>query len=358
MFLVFSICVLYALYGLLIFFEDVIPTNHKKLIYWGTCILLIIMAGTREVGIDPDSENYEFSFLNPYSDNAFDAIEFTYVYIALAFNTFTNDVHSLFLVYALLGVFLKFVAFKRYGDTWLLITFMYLCFYYQLHETCQIRAGVLSACMLMAVPCVAEGHRWIAFLWLVAGTCFHFSGIALLPILFLGNKPLGRRWKMVLALSVPISYAIAGLNLGLGVAAELPYIGDKIAIYTEIEEKGKLGISSLDLFGPLHLLVVALFYYLLFWADVITEKSRYFPIMMKILAIALFSYALFSFIPALGERLGSLYRTISIVLFPTMIYTVRPKWFGYLLILAVAFILINFSLRNMYGVTFILPPVK
>ena len=119
---------LFALYGLLIFFEDVIPTNHKKLIYWGTCILLIIMAGTREVGIDPDSENYEFSFLNPYSDNAFDAIEFTYVYIALAFNTFTNDVHSLFLVYALLGVLLKFVAVKRYGDTLLLMTCIYICF--------------------------------------------------------------------------------------------------------------------------------------------------------------------------------------------------------------------------------------
>ena len=358
MFLVFSIFVLFALYGFLIFFEDSIPTNHKKLIYWGTCVLLIFMAGTREIGIDPDSENYEQSFLNPYNDNAFDAVEFTYVYIALALNNITNDAHSLFLVYALLGVFLKFVAFKRYSDSWLLLALMYISFYFQLHETCQIRAGVLSACMLLAVPCVAEGQRWIAFLWLVAGCCFHLSGIALLPILFFGNKPLSHTWKIVLALSVPLSYAIAGFNLGLGFTSELPYIGNKIAFYSEIEERGKISFSSLDLFGPMHLLVVGVFYYLLFWADVITEKVRFFPIMIKILALALFFYALFSFIPVLGERIGSLYRTITVVLFPALVYTLKPKWCGFALFLFVAFIMLNFSLKNMYGVTFILSPVK
>ena len=349
---------LFALFGLLIFFEDVIPSNHKKLIYWGTCVLLIIMAATREVGIDPDSENYEQTFLNPYSDTIFDAVEFTYVYLSLALNSFTSDVHFLFLVYALMGVTIKFVAFRHYSDSWLLIALSYICFYFQLHETCQIRAGVLSACMLLAVPFIAEGSRWKALLCILVGCCFHLSGIALLPLLFLGNKPLGRWWKLSLALSIPFSYAIAGFNLGLEFASEIPFIGNKISLYNELEEKGMNNFSSLDLFAPLHLMVVFLFYYLLYWADAITDKVRYFPIMLKILGMGLVFYALFSFIPALGERLGSLYRTIIVVLFPALVYTLRPKWGGYALFLMVAFILLNFSLRNMYGVTFILSPVK
>lgn len=358
MFLVVSICVLYVLYGILIFFEDYIPANHKKLIYWGTCILLIIMAGTREVGIDPDSESYEYTFLNPYSDNTLDVVEFTYILIAQAFNSFTDDVHSLFLVYALLGVSLKFLAFHHYSDSWLLIAFMYICFYYELHETCQIRAGVLSACMLLAVPCIAEGKRWIAFLWIVIGTCFHMSGVILLPLLFLGNKPLGKYWKIVLAASVPLSYVFAGFNLGLEFASEIPYIGNKIAVYNDIAEKGQLGFSSLNIFGPLHLLFVLIFYYLLFFADALTEKSRYFPLMLKILAAALVSYAVFSFIPVIGERMGSMYRAIIIVLLPTIVYTLKPKWCGVILLILITFILINFSLRDMYGVTFFLPEVK
>lgn len=358
MFLVFSVCVLYALYGLLIFFEDYIPANHKKLIYWGTCVLLIIMAGTREVGIDPDSEEYEKSFLNPYNNDVLDSLEFTYIMIAQAFNSFTNDVHPLFLVYALLGVSLKFVAFRHYTDSWLLIVFMYICFYYELHETCQIRAGVLSACMLLAVPCIAEGRRWMALLWIVIGTCFHLSGLILLPLLLLRDKPLGRYWKIVLALSIPFSYVFAGLNLGLEFASEIPHIGNKLALYSEAAEKGKVGLSSLNLFGPMHLLMVLIFYYLLFFADTLTEKCRYFPLMLKILATALVSYAVFSFIPVMGERMGSMYRTIIVVLLPTIVYTLRPKWCGVILLIFISFILFNFSLRDMYNVNLFLPEVK
>lgn len=357
MFLIFSLCVLYALYGLLIIFEDHLQPNHKKVIYWVTCILLIIMAGTREVGLDLDSEEYEKSYLNPYNDTILDRVEFTYIFIARTFNTFTRDVHPLFMVYALLGVLLKFIAFPRYSNSWLVIVFMYISFYYELHETCQIRAGVLSGCMLLAVPCIAEGQRWKAFLWIVLGTCFHMSGLILLPLLFLGNKPLGRYWKVALALSIPFSYVFAGLNLGLEIASELPYIGSKLVLYTELEEKGNVQVSALDIFGPLHLLMVMLFYYLLYFADTLTEKSRYFPLMLKILATAMVSYAVFSFIPVMADRMGSMYRAISIVLLPSIIYTLLPKWCGIILLMLISFILFNFAIRG-YGVTIFLPAVK
>jgi hypothetical protein len=316
------------------------------------------MAGTREVGLDPDSEEYETNFLNSYSELVQESVEFTYIYIAQAINIISDDVHVLFLVYAFLGVLLKFVAFRRYGDSWLLMVFMYISFYYELHETCQIRAGVLSGCMLLAVPFIADKQRWTAFFIILIGTCFHMSGIILLPLLFLGNEPLGTKWKVVLALSVPFSYIFAGFNLGLEFASELPYIGNKIAVYTSIEERGRVNVSSLNLLGPLHLFLIMIFYYLLFWADALTEKCRYFPLMMKILAAAIASYAVFSFIPAMGERMGSLYRTIIVVLYPSIIYSLQPKWAGILLLVLISFILINFSLRDMYGFTIFLPPLK
>lgn len=358
MFLVFSICVLYVLYGILIFFEDNIQRNHKNVIFWMTCLLLIIMAGTREIGIDPDSKNYEILFFNPYSDSIQDSVEFSYVFIAQTLNSITSDVHSLFIVYALLGVLLKFIAFRHYSDSWLLMVFMYISFYYELHDTCQIRAGVLSGCMLLAIPYIAEGKRWYALLWIIIGTCFHISGLILLPLLLLRNKPLGRYWKIALAISIPVSYIVAGFDLGFEFVSEIPYVGNKIEIYRDIEEKGKLGVTSLNLFGPLHLLAVLIFYYLLFWSDALTEKSRYFPLMIKILAAALLSYSVFSFIPALGERMGSMYRAIIVVLLPTIVYTLQPKWCGVVLLILISFIFFNFSLRDMYGVTFFLPALK
>ena len=358
MFLVISICVLYALYGILIFFEDHIPANLKKSIFGITGIILIIMAGTREIGLDPDSELYANDYLNPFSDSITDSKEFTFIFIAQLFNSITKDAHALFLVYALLGVSLKFIAFRRYSDSWLLIVFVYISFYFELHETCQIRAGVLSGCMLLAMPYIAEDKRWHALLWIIIGCCFHVSGLMLLPLLFLGNKPLGRYWKIALALSIPLSYIFAGLNLGLDFTSKIPFIGNKLELYRAIDEKGRVSLSSLNIFGAVHIFFVIIFYYLLYFADALTEKSRYFPLMLKSLAIALVSYAVFSFLPVLGERMGSMYRTIIVVLFPAIVYSLQPKWCGVLLLCLISFILINFSLRDMYGVTFLLPALK
>ena len=328
------------------------------MIYWVTCILLIVMAGTREVGIDPDSEVYQGTFLNPYGNDVEDKVEFSYIIIAQALNSITNDVHLLFLVYALLGVGLKFFSFPRYSDSWLLIVFMYIAFYYELHETCQIRAGVLSGCMLLALPCIADNKRWQALLWIAVGTFFHVSGLILLPLLFFRNNPMGRFWKMALALSVPLAYVFSGFNLGLEFVSELPYVGNKLAFYTDAANHGKLIVTGLNIYSPFHLFLVMIFYYLLFFADTLTAEFRYFPLMMKVLAMALVSYAVFSFIPTLGERMGSLYRTVIIVLIPTVIYTLKPKWCGVLLLFLLSFVFFMFSLRDMYGVTFLLPPNK
>ena len=146
MILVSSICVLFVIYGFLIFFADYIPAKQEKLICATTCLLLIILAGTREVGIDPDSLSYQTSFNHLRSDNLMDKVELSFIIITNALNPIYNDVHLLFFFYAILGVTLKFVAFSRYKESMLLMVLMYISFYYELHETCQIRAGVLSGC--------------------------------------------------------------------------------------------------------------------------------------------------------------------------------------------------------------------
>ena len=314
MILVFSICVLFVIFGFLIFFADNIPAKQQKLICAATCLLLIILAGTREVGIDPDSQSYQSTFNSLQSDSLMDRVELSFIFIIKALRSISNDVHLFFFFYAILGVTLKFVAFSRYKESMLLMVLMYISFYYELHETCQIRTGVLSGCLLLAIPYIADNKRWIAFFCILIGTFFHTSGIILLPLLLFGNKPLNRYWKIALAVSVPVTYIFAGTKLGLDFASGIPYIGNKIEMYSKVAENSKVIVSSLELFSPFHLFMVAIFFYLLFWADVLTEKSPYFPIMMKTFGVAIVSYAVFSFIPAIA-------------------YTLRPKWGGRLAVL-------------------------
>ena len=102
------------------------------------------MAAFREIGVDPDSQNYAALYQNPYSSNITDHIEYSFILFATILNSITDSPHAIFLVYAIMGVSLKMFAFKKYSDHYILMLAIYLCYFYELHELTQIRAGVAS----------------------------------------------------------------------------------------------------------------------------------------------------------------------------------------------------------------------
>ena len=56
--------------------------SYKKPVYVALGVILMLVAGFREVGIDPDSVNYEYTFLKSdnASSNMTDSIEISYLY--------------------------------------------------------------------------------------------------------------------------------------------------------------------------------------------------------------------------------------------------------------------------------------
>ena len=79
-------------------------------------VILILVAAFREIGVDPDSQNYAALYQNPYSSNITDHIEYSFILLATILNSITDSPHAIFLVYAIMGVSLKMFAFKKYSD--------------------------------------------------------------------------------------------------------------------------------------------------------------------------------------------------------------------------------------------------
>ena len=96
--------------------------KYKTIIYLFLGFILIITAGLREVGVDPDSINYEQSFINYDKADMSDNIELSYIYLSTFVHLFSNDVHFLFLIFSFIGVSIKMLAFKRMSE---LIFFIY-----------------------------------------------------------------------------------------------------------------------------------------------------------------------------------------------------------------------------------------
>lgn len=339
----YLIIILFVILCILAFLEDRLPHKYHMGIFVVVGVCLILMAGFREIGVDPDSENYATAYHYYYQDSSQEKVEFTYTFISAFLNIFSNDPHSLFLVYAILGVSLKFLAFKRGTNMYFLALVAYLSYYYVLHEQTQIRTGVLSGLFLLAIPYMAEKKRWHALLLFAIGFCFHYSAALFLPLLFLSNKEFGTKSKLIWACVIPAAYVFYFVGSGFLFSADLPLVGNKLSLYQNAAEKG-LNYVQVNVFSPFQLVTIAVYYYLLFFSKTITLKNKYFPIMMRFFAIGLATFAIFAFLPVLAQRVSLLLRIVTILLFTNIYYTIRPRWAAILIVEALCLLYLNYGL--------------
>ena len=169
----------------LIFLEEYLG-DYKKYVYWGLCIILIIFSAFRPIGIDPDARDYELMFLSNEENPTF-VIDPSYMFLAKIFRLFTDDVHFLFLFYAIIGIGIKFYALRKLSPFFFLPIIIYFGNYYILHDYIQMRAAIASAALLLAIKPISEGKKKTALGYFLIATIFHSSTLALLPILFFNN---------------------------------------------------------------------------------------------------------------------------------------------------------------------------
>ena len=128
-----------------------------------------------------------------------------------------------------MGVGLKLLAIRKTTEFTFLSLAIYISFYFCIHEMTQIRTGILSGMFLLSIPLIAEGKRKWALLMILAGACFHVSGLALIPLLLLNNKELKGKRRIFWCSIIPIGYAIYFIGVGVMMMLDIPFIGAKLA---------------------------------------------------------------------------------------------------------------------------------
>lgn len=342
------IFIIFAIVVSLSFLENSLKESTKRNAYWFFAVVLVLVAGLREVGVDPDSVNYEYAFHHYDDDRISGAIEYSYFLISEILIRLTNDVHIIFVFYAFFGVMLKFKAFRKYlPDMWFLPVVLYLSFIYELHEVTQIRTGIMSGLFLLAIQPMAD-RQWIKSLLLIGlGMFFHISAIVLIPLVFLSNKEMSLKTRMFWTAVIPASYVFYFLGSILLVNIPIPYIENKLENYEKTSETME---SSLNVFSPMHLFTIMLFLYLMYFYETIKEHNRYFPLMMKIFAISIFSFTAFAFLPVLANRLSYLFRIVTIVLYCNIYYTIRPKWVAMLVVVLISLVYMTYTFSYIFGI--------
>lgn len=346
MFVSIAIIILFVVTCGLVFLEEYFG-KYKLPIYLFMGMMIVLLAGLREVGVDPDSENYEYMYRNYYTARVIENVDFSYIFLSSILNIFTDDVHLLFLLYALFGVSLKFIAFRYYSEFWFLPVLVYLSFYYEFHEMTQIRTGILSGLFLLSLKSLVEGKKLVYILFVALGSFFHISALLLIPFVFISNRSISFGRSLFWALLIPIGYLIYFFSSTVLLQIDIPYIGHKLALYQAATEKGTSNIQ-IYVFSPRQIFTVFIFYYLLYFRDTITAFNKYFPLMIKIFAISLLAFTALGFLPVLSDRVSYLYQTVNIILITNACYTLKPKWAGKLFVCLLAFVYLNYSLPYIF----------
>ena len=213
---------------------------------------------------------------------------------------------------------------------------------------------MVSGIFLIALHLITENKKKIAFLLLLGGSLIHYSSLTLLPVLFLNNKPFNKKTTILFLCAIPLGYVVYYAGGSILMNPSLPLIGNKLAIYQAAVEKGKITVG-INIFDPLHLMSVMLFYYLFLFKDTLTKLCNDFPILLKTSAIGLSLYSALAFLPVLALRTSQLYCIVNILLYTYIIYTFKQKWIGISMIVIISLLLLYVSIPH-YGLGMMIMP--
>ena len=283
--MIYTFLLLFIIIVSLIFLEEYLG-DYNKYAYWGLCIILIFFCAFRTIGVDPDSESYEEIFKSN-ENNPKLLVESSFLFFSEIVKGFTDDVHYLFLIYAILGITIKFYALRQLSPWYFLPLAIYFGNYFILHDFIQIRAAVASGMLLLAIKPLSEGNKKRAIVYFLIANVFHYSSFAFYPILFFSNN-LSQIWKYALMAILPVGVVMFMLHYDFFSALPIPYIQDKIEMYKALTETGffeEFTLKNVPLWIQYTIILYSLYFY-----DTILEKCPALPLLLKITAYSMFFF--------------------------------------------------------------------
>lgn len=304
-------------------------------------LLLVLLSGLRNGSQLPDYNSYLILYDDIKTGEAI--VEPSFLYISKFVYFIFDDVLFLFIIYAVIGVFLKFRAIKQLTNLWLLSMAVYVSNFFILHEMIQIRAGVAAGFLLLCIKPIYERNLKKFLLFALFAIFFHISSLVIIPLWFLGKFKSKANLYFLVPI-IPIAYIIYFLKITILNFIPIPYVQDKLDLYIALQDLGEADFfTDINVFNYLFLAKIFIFYFFLYNHKIMMLHNKYSIILLNIYAISLFMYPALAMMPVLAGRVSELLGIVEIILFPLLYYILSPKYLSRLIILiwSLAIILIN-----------------
>ena len=330
----------------LAFFEDEEIQSRGWLLLALVAVLTLFVA-LRPAGIDNDYNAYLGYYKHPTGVAAL-LTEPTFKMIS-GLARFFDAPLLMFIIYAFLAVPLKVYAIKRLSPYWYLSILLWFTHLFVIQEMTQIRVAVSSGIFLFSIPFLAQGKKKKFSLCLILAILFHYSALALLPLILIGNKDLSRRFRFLLIVLPIFIYAFPFAGMEMLKWIPIPFIQQKLQMYEElmIYEGGVW--AEINIYNAMALVRLFAYYVLIWRYDYLKEKYPYMPVLLKVFCYSICVYVGLSFLPPIAMRVEEFIAIIDCILFPLLAVLIRPHWLGRLLVVlyAICILLANIFLYKL-----------
>ena len=331
--------------------EEYLPKQYFRYFVWGVILLMFIISGTRPGSYVSDYAVYEKTFHTYDAIQNQVAVEPTFLWACELFYKMGGTIRWVIWLYAFISIPLKIYSLSKMvtPEIFLLAIPIYLGNFFQLHDCEQMRvAAALSLCMYCYLLKL-ENKKWLIIpFWLIAISFHHTAAAIIVPLLITPNKPMGMKWRIGLVVLIMVGIAFWALKVNPITTIPIPYFEAKMALYELAISNGEH--PDILVIHPIVLLRLITFGYTLYFYDTIYERLKCFNLVLVFEAIGLFCWFGLSVTSVFAVRMSELFEITEIIMFASVIYTVKPVWLGKLYPCLYALYLFIYGCRvNQFG---------
>jgi len=342
---------LYIFFYLFALFAEQLKEIDKRNVLIVSCVVLVMLAGFRNVNSWADTLVYVDSFLDytkpiyewSLTDQPLGYSEYGFYFLGVIFKTFSSNATAYLTFIAALSFIFMYKNFRRYCYYPLFGVCAYIARFYTSRNFIQIRAGLSYAIILWAVQYITKRDWKRYFLWIFIAYQFHHSALLAVPLYFLCMIKI-KRWHILVG--IIIAFIIGGVFTESVRTFVADYVKDLDVGNTYIEEgyQREWGLTN-----PVIYFQLAILYFYTKGEDILKNTSEDYYTMRTAYFYSTFMLISLSMYTALSGRTSSMYSTLEMAIIPAIINTFykNARWIAYIGmgVMLTAIFYMNFSLK-------------
>ena len=185
----------------------------------------------------------------------------------------------------------------------------------------QIRIRAALSIFFFSFPYLLKRDYKFFFLFVSISFCFHFSTIILAPLVLLNSQKINKSHLLIfLFLSILVTFFSNAFLINFFETFDFLFFQNKIMAYAENNN------AELNIFNFWIILRISFSLLLLLKIDYLFKYNKYSILLLKIYFLSICFYYIFSFNPVFASRINDILGIVEILLFPSILYIIKPKY--------------------------------